>query len=68
MNYLKTTVLLAALTALLIGFGNLIGGQGRADNFGHSSYLIAVHRQSVPRWIVRPVQHSSADGETHREA
>jgi len=27
MNYLKTTVLLAALTALLIGFGNLLGGR-----------------------------------------
>jgi heat shock protein HtpX len=27
MNYLKTTILLAALTALLVGLGNLFGGQ-----------------------------------------
>ncbi len=43
MNYVKTTVLLAALTALFVGIGNLVGG--------HSGMLIALVIAGVMNFV-----------------
>jgi heat shock protein HtpX len=46
MNYLRTAILLAALTALLMGLGYLVGGRGGAA----VAFVVAVATNAVAYW------------------
>jgi heat shock protein HtpX len=50
MNYLRTAILLAALTALLMGIGYLLGGRGGAVTPGGGAAEFTVMHNTATVW------------------